>query len=79
MANEVHKGHEHKNIAQTWEQNEQERRRTGQGDANDTPEPVPAASELDRMVREGAEEYDAETKEPLPGERASVADDSEEG
>ena len=78
MAKGIQKATGLNNVSETWDKNERTR-----GNANNTGnnEPVggsdvPAASELDRLVKDEAAEYDNENKEDrlLGGDRATVND-----
>jgi len=72
MENNIHKGTELNNVKETWQQNERNKESNESAD-------MPAASELDRVVRKEATEYDEANKEErvLGGDRASVRDDQE--
>jgi len=72
MENNIHKGTELNNVKETWQQNERNKESNESAD-------MPAASELDRVVRKEATEYDEANKEErvLGGDRASVRDDEE--
>jgi hypothetical protein len=77
MAKGLHKGTELNNSKETWDQNERnlrnERGGGGAGQAN-TEQP---ATDLERIVREEASEYDNANKEDriLGGDRATVNDE----
>jgi hypothetical protein len=74
MANEIRNGSGLNNVSETWDANE----RKNLNDQNSGgAEDVPAASELDRVVREEATEYDqTSSDEKLQGgDRATVRDD----
>jgi hypothetical protein len=73
MANEIRKGSGLNNVSETWDQNE----RRNPTDNTRRADEVPAASELDRVVREEAAEYDnTSSDERLQGgDRATVNDD----
>lgn len=79
MAKSIHKGTGLNNVSETWDQNERTRdSASNAGNENIGGSDVPAASELDRIVRNEATEYDNENKENrlLSGDRASVNDDA---
>ena len=59
MANRIKRGSELNNVKETWEANE----RTQGDSSNRAAEEVPAASELDRVVREEAAAYDETSNE----------------
>ena len=82
MANETRRVTGLNNVSETWDQNEQKRaEQAANGMPNDAPaEEVPAASELDQIIREEATAYDNENKEDrlLGGDRATRNDDTTE-
>lgn len=66
------------NVSETWDRNEEKRSlENAAGDDMENTE-LPAASELDRMVREEASEYDSDNREDrlLGGDRATRNDDA---
>lgn len=73
MANEIRNRSGLNNVSETWDANE----RKNLSDQNSSAEDVPAASELDRVVREEAAEYDqTSSDEKLQGgDRATVRDE----
>lgn len=75
MSNEIRKGLT--NVSETWEANERNR---GEENRNDQSEQFPAASELDRVVREEAADYDNTSNEERlqGGDRATVNDDDQQ-
>jgi len=71
-----HNGTELNNVQETWNQNERLRaKEEASGTSNNIPDEAPA-TELDKIVKEEASEYDNENKEDirLGGDRASVND-----
>ena len=82
MANETRRVTGLNNVSETWDQNEQKRaEQAANGTPHDAPaEEVPAASELDQIIREEATAYDNENKEDrlLGGDRATRNDDTTE-
>lgn len=75
MSLEIRKGLN--NVKETWEANEKNREQENRNDAADQ---VPAASELDRVVREEAADYDNTSNEERlqGGDRATVNDDEQQ-
>jgi hypothetical protein len=78
MAKGIRKGSELKNISETWDQNERNRKSgnvpgTERNASNDDM----GENDLDRVVKEEAAEYDHTDKEDriLGGDRASINDD----
>jgi hypothetical protein len=72
-----HNGTELNNVQETWNQNERLRANEETGETNNnTAEDAAPETELDRIVKEEASEYDNENKENrlLGGDRASVND-----
>jgi hypothetical protein len=72
-----HNGTELNNVQETWNQNEKLRANEETSETNNnTPEDAAPATELDRIIKEEASEYDNENKENrlLGGNRASVND-----
>ncbi len=72
-----HNGTELNNVQETWNQNERLRANEGASETNNnTPEAAAPATELDRIIKEEASEYDNENRENrlLGGDRASVND-----
>jgi hypothetical protein len=72
-----HNGTELNNVQETWNQNEKLRANEETGETtNNAPEDAAPATELDRIIKEEASEYDNENKENrlLGGDRASVND-----
>ena len=69
MSNTIHKGTEHNNIKETWDQNEKE--------GTPTPASGTISNDLDEIIKEEAAEYDEANKEErtLGGDRASVNDE----
>jgi hypothetical protein len=76
MSNEIRKGLN--NVKETWEANE--KARNEESTNSNESEQVPAASELDRVVREEAADYDNTSNEDRlqGGDRASVNDDDQQ-
>jgi hypothetical protein len=80
MANGVHKGSEFHNIGETWDQNEKNKEGGGiPRRKDDDTRGTTIGNDLDRKIKEEAEEYDHENKENrvMGGERASVNDEPE--
>jgi hypothetical protein len=78
MAKGIHKGSELKNISETWDQNERNRRSGNiPGKEHIVTNDDTGENDLDRVVKEEAAEYDHTDKEDrlLGGERASINDD----
>jgi len=79
MAKSTHKGTELNNVSETWDQNERQRE-SGSEPNRESIAPTEAAgeSDLDRVIKEEAAEYDNVNKEDriLGGERASLNDDA---
>jgi hypothetical protein len=72
-----HNGSELNNVQETWNHNEKLRADEETNRINDnTPEDAAPATELDKLIKEEANEYDNDNKENrlLGGERASVND-----
>jgi hypothetical protein len=75
MAENTHKGTELNNVKETWQQNEREAAANG----GRTDEPALPDNDLQRVIKEEAAEYENANSADnvLPGERATVSDDSE--
>lgn len=78
MAKGVRKGSDYRNVGETWDKNEREREgssRSGREDAATGGKSK--ENDLERAVRESAEEYDDGNLDDkvMGGERASVNDD----
>ena len=72
-----HNGNELNNVQETWNQNERLRANEETDKTNNNPtEDTAPATDLDRIIKEEAIEYDNENKENrlLGGDRASVND-----
>jgi hypothetical protein len=75
MENSIHKGSELNNVKETWDQNEKnkENENPGKSEAENTTA-APAESEIDKIIKQEATEYDEVNKESqlLTGERATI-------
>ena len=78
MENNTHKGSELNNVMETWEQNERNLQNLkATGSESSIPDEVPPTTDLEKLIKQEAEEYDNENKENrvLSGDRATVNDD----
>jgi hypothetical protein len=78
MENNTHKGTELKNVMETWDQNERNLQNSNAPGAEARKaEEVAPTNDLERLIKQEAEEYDNENKENriLSGDRATVNDD----
>jgi hypothetical protein len=78
MENSIHKGTELNNVKETWDQNEKnkENENTGKTETENS-KAAPAKTELEKIIKQEATEYDEENKENrlLTGERATINDE----
>ena len=77
MAKGLHKGTELNNSKETWDQNERNLRNERGGGGSEHADTEQPATDLERIVREEASEYDNANKEDriLGGDRATVNDE----
>lgn len=77
MAKATHRVTGLNNVSETWDRNEQKRSEENAAENDMENTEIPAASELDRVVRDEAAEYDNDNKEErlLGGDRATRNDD----
>lgn len=77
MAKATHRVTGLNNVSETWDRNEQKRSEENAAENDMENTEIPAASELDRVVRDEAAAYDNENKEDrlLGGNRATRNDD----
>lgn len=77
MAKATHRVTGLNNVSETWDRNEQKRSEENAAENDMENTELPAASELDRVVRDEAAEYDNDNKEDrlLGGDRATRNDD----
>ncbi|OLY91929.1 hypothetical protein SAMN05444008_109200 [Cnuella takakiae] len=77
MAKATHRVTGLNNVSETWDRNEQRKSEENAAENDMENTEIPAASELDRVVRDEAAEYDNDNKEDrlLGGDRATRNDD----
>jgi hypothetical protein len=77
MAEGLHKGTELNNINETWNENERNRQNENTGGGTGPASTEVPTTDLDRIVKEEASEYDNANKEDriLGGDRATVSDE----
>jgi hypothetical protein len=80
MEENNHKGSEFKNIIETWDQNEKDLQNSDAGTENKIPAETAPTTELERLIKQEAAEYDNTNKEEriLGGEKATVNDEESE-
>jgi len=76
MESNNHKGTELNNVKEIWEQNERDLQ-ANNGAEQKLPEEAGPTSDLDKLIKQEASEYDNTNKEDrtLSGDRATVNDD----